>query len=84
MAFSVFSLFVAVAAYYLDDKIDTDGLSEMRGFYHDMKVSAGRIWSIRHVPEISNMFIYALLSGMITPNFGEFYYYYVTNIKHVS
>jgi len=28
--------------------------------------------------------LFALVSGMLSPNFGEFFYFYVTNVRHVS
>ena len=42
------------------------------------------IWSIRRIPEIYLVILYLILKGLTVPSFGDFWYYYMTNIRNFS
>lgn len=56
----------------------------MTGFWKDMVRSFKELWEIRHIPEIYKVFFFILLRGITTPSFGDFWYYYLTNIRDFS
>ena len=56
----------------------------MNGFFKDLSRSFWETLKIRHVPEIYMSLGFFILSAVTSPSFGEFSFYYNTNVRHVS
>jgi hypothetical protein len=56
----------------------------MNGFWLDLKRSLRDIYEIRRIPQIYRVLAYIILRSVVTPSFGDFWYYYLTNVKEFS
>ena len=84
LIYSLLGFFIAYSGITLNPEIDSEGLDEMNGFWKDLKRSGREIWQIRHIPEIYRVLLYIILRACVTPSFGDFWYYYLTNVKGFS
>ena len=84
LIYSILGFFIAYSGIMLNKDIDREGLSEMNGFFTDLKKSIKELWEIRKIPEIYKVILFILLRGFLSPSFGEFYYYFIKDIKHWS
>jgi MFS family permease len=84
LIYSILGFFIAYSGIMLNKEIDKEGLSEMNGFFTDLKKSFKELWEIRKIPEIYKVILFILLRGFFSPSFGEFYYYFIKDIKHWS
>ena len=84
LIYSVIGFFIAYSGIKLNPEIDREGLEAMNGFVKDLKRSAYDIYEIRRIPEIYKVLIYIILRGLLVPSFGDFWYYFVINIKEFT
>ena len=84
LIYSFLGFFIAYSGIKLNPEIDKEGLDDMNGFWVDLKRSGRDIWEIRKIPEIYRVLLYIVLRAMVTPSFGDFWYYYLTNVKDFS
>lgn len=84
LIYSIIGLFIAYSGIKLNPEIDEEGIEEMNGFVVDIKRSFREVWEIRHIPQIYKVLLFLVLRGLVRPSFGDFWYYYITNIKGFS
>jgi MFS family permease len=84
LIYSILGFFIAYSGIKLNPEIDREGLESMNGFVIDLKRSGKEIYEIRRIPEIYLVLLYIILRGMLVPSFGDFWYYYVINVKEFT
>ena len=75
---------MSAAALNLSPQIDQKGLEDMTGFWVGLKRSFWETIKIRYIPEIYLSLAFLILSSVFSPGFGEFSFYYNTNIRNIS
>ena len=83
LAYSSISVFVSASALNLSNEIDQKGIENMKGFWTDLKRSVSETWQIKSIPVIYMTLGYLVFSAVLSPSFGEFGFYYNTNVRHV-
>tara|TARA_B110000285_G_C14908924_1_gene506931 strand:+ start:408 stop:809 length:402 start_codon:yes stop_codon:yes gene_type:complete len=84
LIYSIIGFFIAYSGIKLNPEIDREGLESMNGFMKDLKRTIKEIYEIRKIPEIYKVLFYIILRGLLVPSFGDFWYYYVINVKDFS
>lgn len=53
-------------------------------FWVNLKKNLSQIYSALQMPEIYLVLSYFILSGLLSPSFGGFNYYFMMNVAHVT
>jgi hypothetical protein len=84
LVYSSCSIFVSAAAVNLSREIDTKDADKLTGFCKDLGRSIVETFKGIGVKEIYMTVLYMIVSNAISPSFGEFGFYYNTNVRHIS
>eukprot|EP00355_Strombidium_rassoulzadegani_P008804 CAMPEP_0168619938 /NCGR_PEP_ID=MMETSP0449_2-20121227/6866_1 /TAXON_ID=1082188 /ORGANISM="Strombidium rassoulzadegani, Strain ras09" /LENGTH=442 /DNA_ID=CAMNT_0008660901 /DNA_START=174 /DNA_END=1502 /DNA_ORIENTATION=+ len=81
---SSFGAFVAFVGTLLNRQIDTEGIVEMKGFWSELRRTLREVFRLREMPIVYRVILFLLLDGLMGPSFGEFQFYYLTDVRKIS
>ena len=84
LVYSPFGLVVAIAGCCLSSEIDRDGIEEMKGFWTDLQRTLAEMCKIPQIPVLYKVLGLIICSGFLDPSFGEFGFYFITNVRGIS
>mmetsp|Transcript_29038 Transcript_29038/g.43794 ORF Transcript_29038/g.43794 Transcript_29038/m.43794 type:complete len:93 (+) Transcript_29038:937-1215(+) len=65
-------------------RIEEDEHEEGSKFWRKLKKNLGQIWEAMMMPEIQMVIGFFLLNGILSPDFGDFSYYFMLNVAKIS
>lgn len=86
LAYSCMGIVVAVIGSYLDEseEHEEDENQQNEGFCAKLARNLGQITSAIIMPEMYLVVLYFIISGLFSPDFGDFGYYFMLNVAGIS
>ena len=84
LLYSAIGASVAISGCTLSSEIDKEGIENCGSFFQNLKSSLRLMTKIVHIPVVMRMILFMFLSGLLSPAFEEFSFYYTSDVRGIT